>query len=215
MAERFIKVAEVDALPPGKMRLTSFALGARGRTWTWRGAGRLAGNMLIEGDRLEFQLSDEGAPSSGSASGAGPAIVRASLDLETGEQWLMAPLAPNTWTPASLFGRETRARIFPGLETWRVERDRDDVYWAFAHDRQPLRVTGESGPDDCHIVVDDQETTLHSKYAPTGKDHVIPVIACKETAYESIGGGVILIKDFAGGLGLERVIKDPRIGLWR
>lgn len=79
-----------------------------------------------------------------------------------------------------------------------ARRREGDCYWPAAPDRLPVRVTPESLETDYRMVLVDDETAL---------------IAWKDTVYESAGGGVILVKDFAAGTGLEQVIKDPRIGL--
>jgi hypothetical protein len=131
---------------------------------------------------------------------------------------LAAPLAPNSWAPGAI-GPETRVRIFPGLATWRVERDTydpgRDVYRAFTPDRLPLRVGDGGEGNDCLLVIDDEASAFLQDFRfEAMPDHVIPAIACADTVYESVGGGVVLIKDFAGGVGLERVIRDRKIGLW-
>ena len=212
-ADRDRLVVGVNNAPAGRVRLESFALGPQGRAWDWRGAGRLAGNIVFEGDRLAFPFEEEGIVAPGPSPRPGPSIVRASLDLDTGERWSAAPLAPNPWVP-DIFWRGERIRLFPASATWRVETDRADVYRVFAPDQPPLRVTGESVADGCRVVVEGQETNRDNQSVISpGESRVLPVIACKDTVYESVGGGVILIKDFAEGRGLERVIRDPRIGL--
>jgi hypothetical protein len=211
-ADRSRLVVGINSPADHRVRLESFGLGSQGLDWEWRGAGRIAGNIVFEGGRLIFPLEEADANSPGAPPGGGPSIVKASLDLGTGEQWSVAPLPANPSAPAVL-PRWARVRLFAGSAAWRVEAAEEDVYWAYAPDRMPFRVTGEGAENGCRVVLDDQDS------APTPKmfiqANVVPVIVCGETVYESVGGGVILVKDFAGARGLDRVVKDLAIGLAR
>lgn len=206
-------------------RVESFPLGEDGARWTYDQEGLAGGNPVIEGDAVVFPAYEGKFPAPDAARSGGDQGVwgkveariplkRISLDRRTGARLGEAPLAPEAGFGASkfrvdatqhlcdpfgsyslgeIFSPPAPRRIFPGKATSvRLNNYFHEEYWLPSDRDPPVKIlpAAEEG-SDLRIIPFEANLPL--------------MLSWNDTVLESIGGGVILVKDLAGGQGLKRL----------
>jgi hypothetical protein len=180
------------------LRVDSYPLGQSGTSWSYKAAGWVGGNPVIDGDIVSFPGYERGPGALPEGKGRsrreifshdGYELRRFSHDRVTGKRLGDEPLQGlGPW-----LDYQCSCRLFPGRKAAicdsEVFEHRD--YWFYAADKPPLEVRMGCSELDCKLV------------GQPGEER--STIAWKDLVFESIPGGVIFVKDFAAGKGLEPV----------
>ena len=142
-----------------------------------------------------------------------PALKKLVLDRRTGERLGETPMAPEPgerprafvvqggqhlcdpfrfYSLGEIFSPPAPRRIFPGkAASVRMSLYIQDDYWFHSDREPPVQIVSAGEESGCRII-------------PFELDHPL-MLSWNETVLESIGGGVVLVKDLADGQGLKRL----------
>jgi hypothetical protein len=103
-------------------------------------------------------------------------------------------------------------RLFPGTEVslMRGEGDGYAVFWVPAPGARPIQVVPESVGRGYRIQGVDSLAGFGRQYTTIEYSGAVGQLVKDGMVYESVGGGVIVVKEVRGGEGVERLVPPQR-----